>query len=261
MNTFTIKRVIYLLLFLLSARQITVAQNTNPVTPKTFGGSGQYSTWSIGLNLGATSPRLAIGGSDDFAHNVVALGYGLSVKKQLAYSFGLQFDLNGGQVAGGSTVSKPFVTNTLGRKFISYRTNYWQGTINGVVNVANVNYLHRENVINFYLNAGLGLASYSPSLVEYCTGAKFEYSGAMSNLVVPVGGGIRFKATDAIAFNVGYTLNFIDGDNFDGVDYQYPSKDHYSYGYAGVEFTLGTKSKKNLEWVNPVAIMYGELYD
>jgi OOP family OmpA-OmpF porin len=41
----------------------------------------------------------------------------------------------------------------------------------------------------------------------------------------------------------------------------YPTKDKYSYGYAGLEFTLGSKSKANLDWVNPVAMMYDELYD
>jgi OOP family OmpA-OmpF porin len=80
-------------------------------------------------------------------------------------------------------------------------------------------------------------------------------------MIVPVGVGVKFKATDAIAINVGYTENFVDGDNFDGVKYQYPTKDRYSYGYAGVEYTFGPSSKANLEWVNPVAMMYDELYD
>ena len=72
---------------------------------------------------------------------------------------------------------------------------------------------------------------------------------------------LNSELTDQMALNLGYTENFIDGDNLDGVKYQYPTKDRYSYGYAGVEFTLGSKSKANLEWVNPVAMMYDELYD
>ena len=37
--------------------------------------------------------------------------------------------------------------------------------------------------------------------------------------------------------------------------------DHYAYTYAGLEYTFGTKTKPNIEWVNPVAMMYDELYD
>lgn len=260
MHIFTLKRTLHLFAVFFGFQQLANAQSA-ATSAKTFGGINQYNTWSIGLNVGATSPTLATGGTSDFAGNVVALGYGLSIKKQLAYSFALQFDLNGGQVAGGSTAGKPFVTNPAGLNFVSYRTNYWQGAISGVVNVASVNYLRRENVINFYLSGGLGLADYTPTLVQYATGTQFKYPNTVSNLVVPIGGGVRFKATDAIALNFGYTINFIDGDNLDGVNAQFPTNDHYSYGYAGAEFMLGSRLKKNLEWVNPVARMYDELYD
>src|SRR6185437_14979294 len=40
-----------------------------------------------------------------------------------------------------------------------------------------------------------------------------------------------------------------------------PHQDKYSYTYAGLEYTLGSSSKPSLEWVNPVAMMYDELYD
>jgi OOP family OmpA-OmpF porin len=64
-----------------------------------------------------------------------------------------------------------------------------------------------------------------------------------------------------VAINLGYKENFVDADNLDGVNFAYPTRDHYSYGYAGVEFGLGSKSKPSLEWANPIAIMYDELYD
>src|SRR6185437_16823347 len=40
-----------------------------------------------------------------------------------------------------------------------------------------------------------------------------------------------------------------------------PHQDKYSYTYAGLEYTFGPKSKANIEWVNPIAQMYDELYD
>jgi OOP family OmpA-OmpF porin len=56
-------------------------------------------------------------------------------------------------------------------------------------------------------------------------------------------------------------MHFIDGDNFDGLYAKATTKDKFSYGYAGLEFSLGSKSKPNLDWVNPLALMYDELKD
>jgi len=231
---------------------------------KLFGGYKQYNTWSIGVNVGVTSPMLATGGSSDFGGNVVSLGYGISVKDQLSHLLGVQYDLAGGQVSGTAVNSQGpggFITGPTGIRFASFVTNFWQTSFSGVANIGSINLLNRKNAIIFYVRAGLGLAYYKPALTEFPTGALDKYPNTVTNLVVPVGTGIKFRMTDNIAINVGYTENFIDGDNLDGVDYQYPTADRYSYGYAGAIFTLGPKSKANLDWVNPVAQMYNELYD
>ncbi len=80
-------------------------------------------------------------------------------------------------------------------------------------------------------------------------------------MVIPVGAGVKFRLSDQLALNFGYTENFVDGFNFTGVHAGYPASNKYSYGYVGLEYTFGPKSKPNLDWVNPVAMMYDELYD
>jgi OOP family OmpA-OmpF porin len=231
-------------------------------TAKVFGGSGQYNTWSIGLNVGVTSPALATGGSMDYSDYNVKLGYGLSVRKQLAHSFGLQLDAHGGKVAGNNN-SYTTGSNNGVRNF---STNFYTATLSGVVNVATVDYLRRKNAINFFLTAGAGLSWYNPTVV-FADNSVLKYHNTdgsthyVKEFIIPVGAGVKFRLTDAVALNFGYTENFIDGDNFDGNKKGYPTKDRYSYGYGGLEFTLGSKSKANLDWVNPVAMMYDELYD
>jgi OOP family OmpA-OmpF porin len=243
-------------------------------TAKVFGGRGQYKTFSIGVNVGATSPALATGGSMDFANYKVGLGYGLSFRSQLAHSFGLQLDLHGGKVSGDNNDTDD--TNYGARRAAdnrsSFETTFYSATLSGVVNVATIDYLRRKNAINFFLTAGAGLALYNPQYAlangttptTLATGGYYDADGGkhyVKELVIPVGAGVKFRLSDAVALNLGYTQNFIDGDNFDGLKRGFPTKDRYSYGYGGLEFTLGGASKPNLDWVNPVAMMYDELYD
>jgi len=56
-------------------------------------------------------------------------------------------------------------------------------------------------------------------------------------------------------------MNFVDADNLDGVYAKGQTKDKFSYGYAGLEFSLGSSAKPTLEWTNPLATMYDELKD
>ncbi|MBC7399770.1 MAG: OmpA family protein [Mucilaginibacter sp.] len=275
MNYSTLKKSVALSVVSLMAVVAVKAQDAMKTTPKVFGGSGQYSTWSLGVNVGATSTSLATGGSSDFNGNVINLGYGLSLKKQLAHSFALVADLHAGKVQGTAGSAGYVGDGVTGNRYIKFSTPYVQASLSGLVNVATIDFLRRENAVNFLLKGGFGIVNYNPSIYGavtpgYPTIAVETYNTAsatnknphrVSTLVIPIGVGVKFKLSDALGLNLGYDENFVDGDVFDGVNKAYPTKDHYSYGYAGLEYTFGTASKPNLEWVNPVAMMYDELYD
>jgi len=244
-------------LFALAANaQVTTtdtAKTSLATASKTFGGKSQYSTWSPGINVGVTSPFLAIGGNNASSDWTAGLGYGVSLRDRLAHSFSLQLDFHGGKVEGNNANSAG------GTKYgyQSFATSFYSGTLSGLVNVASMDFLHRQNSVNFYLSAGAGLAHYTPTYIG--GGVSFPSYDATS-LILPAGGSIKFKLSDALALNVGYTMNFIDEYNFAGYHTQ-PNRSHYSYGFAGIEYTFGTANKPNMDWVNPVAVMYDELYD
>ncbi len=206
----------------------------------------QYNTFSVGLNVGVTSPALATGGSSDYSTKKISLGYGLSLRDQLAHSFALQFDFRGGKVKGDDSG----IGGTA-----AYSTTFWQATLGGVVNVATIDYIRRKIAINFFITAGAGLAFYNPTGTTPFGAINFTNADGskhyVKEFVVPVGAGVKFRLTDALALNLAYTENFIDGDNFDGFKASFPTKDRYSYGSAGLEYTFGPKSKPNLDWVNP----------
>ncbi|HCN82627.1 MAG TPA: flagellar motor protein MotB, partial [Sphingobacteriaceae bacterium] len=95
-------------------------------------------------------------------------------------------------------------------------------------------------------------------------GFKYGTNGKHDNtheLFVPVGTGVKFKISDRVNFDLGYTMYFLDNDKLDGTFAKAPSHDKWSYTSAGVEFSLGSTAKPNLDWVNPVAMMYDELKD
>lgn len=249
-----------------STKTTATTTSSETSTAKVFGGLGQYRKFSIGVNGGVTSQSLATGGSSDFQKKKLSLGYGISLKEQLAHSFALQLDLNGGKIKGENDGTG----GTYRNGYVSYDTKFWQGSLSAVVNVATIDFIRRKNAVNFYFKAGFGLAAYDPTITRINNGTQvtshFKNEGTsgthyVKELVIPVGAGVKFRLSDAVALDLGYTQNYVDGDNLDGFKRYYPTKDHYSYGYAGLEFTLGSKSKPVLEWVNPVAMMYDELYD
>jgi len=276
MNYSTLKKTAVLSFVSLMAVGMAKAQTTTAdtskmssgTTAKVFGGTSQYNTFSVGLNVGALAPNVFTGGVNEFNSHSVGIGYGLSLKDAITHSFGLQLDLHGGQLKGTSATGIPDGEDG-GKLASSFQTNLLSGTISGVWNFGNVSFLHRTNGINFYLSAGAGLAFYQPK-VTYADGSVInwaDYNGSTSHrvkeLVVPVGGGVKFKLTDQLDLNLGYTENFVDGFNLTGVEDRtnFPAEDKYGYGYAGLEYTFGSKSKPSLEWANPVAMMYDELYD
>ena len=239
---------------------------------KVFGGRGQYRTWSIGVNAGVLSPFVAIGGTNNFKNAEVNLGYGISLKKQLGHAFGIEGNIFRGKISG-TNKDLPGGVGVGNAKSFETQLQY-AADLRGVVNVATVDFLRRENSVNFFITAGYGLAAYAPK-VTYANGSVIDWKdkalGGAGNkhdsktyvkeAYIPVGAGVKFKVSDRVAFNLGYTMHFVDGDNLDGVYGAAGHKDKFSYGYAGLEFSLGSKSKPDLEWVNPLALMYDELKD
>lgn len=237
---------------------------TTSSSAKVFGGRGQYRTWSIGVNAGVLSPFIAIGGTNDFTNAEVNLGYGISLRKQLGHAFGLEGNIFRGKVSGTNADGGPSALPGL----TEFQTEIgYSADLRGVVNVATVDFLRRENSVNFFVTAGYGVAAYRAALNGADPKDLPETFGEdgdkkyIKEAYIPVGAGVKFKVSDRVSFNLGYTMHFIDSDNFDGVWAKATTKDKFSYGYAGLEFSLGSKSKPNLDWVNPLALMYDELKD
>ena len=271
MNYSTLKKSVALsLVALTGVASLAVAQDAPATTSavKVFGGRGQYRTWSIGVHGGVLMPVVAIGGSNDFNKWDANLGYGLNIRKQLGHSFGLELNGTRGKLSG----TNEGITNPAVKDFeteLQYAVD-----LRGVVNVGSIDFLRRENSVGFFLTAGAGYMAYAPK-VTLANGSVIDWKGNatgpaddkhdakdyVKGFYIPVGAGVKFKVSERVNFNLGYTMNFVDADNLDGVYAKGTTKDKFSYGYAGLEFSLGSSAKPSLEWTNPLATMYDELKD
>lgn len=264
MNYSTLKKgVAASLVALVGVSSLASAQDA-PATSssaKVFGGRAQYRTWSIGVNGGVLAPVVLTGGSNDFTNWDVNLGYGISLRKQLGHAFGLEGNIFRGKLSG---TNKDAAGGAVGGVREFETDIQYSADLRGVVNVATVDFLRRENSVNFFVTAGYGVIAYNPKINGVDRKGQFgsdRDKDFIKEAYIPVGAGIKFKVSDRVSFNLAYTMNFVDGDNLDGVYAKSISKDKFSYGSAGLEFSLGSKSKPNLDWVNPLAMMYDELKD
>lgn len=227
---------------------------------KIFTDGPGYRRWSIGINGGVLTPVAATGGSNDFTKWKASAGYGGYLKWQLLHALAIRADYLGGRLTGNND-RKLGDGSAPNREFESFETKLkWSATLSAVVNVATINWLYRENFVQIYVSAGGGLAGYSPRITTPL-GTSTDYKAGGKNIqefVIPVGAGLKFKLSSIVNLDLGYTMSYMDSDNMDGYNYG-PDKDKFSYGYAGLEFSLGNHSKPQLAWQNPARVMYDEL--
>src|SRR5690606_29821075 len=263
------------------------AENAQAQNPTVFGGRSQYRTWSIGLQGGITTPNAVIGGNNAFGQKVgyfqnkVGEYYGLTIRKQFSHLFGLEIEGNRGKIKTyNHNLSGPANENSLNAQSAITEVN-WAGSLNGVFQLGTIDFLRRENAVNFYAKVGLGVMAYNP--VQYSNNEfggttvydnKGKWGGEIFGdreavgdrdfrlgMYVPVGVGAKFKLSEVVALNLGYTMNFTDEALLYGPSSNAEYKQRFANVYAGLEFTLGSRDKENLTFANPVANLYDELKD
>ncbi|WP_411272945.1 OmpA family protein [Daejeonella sp.] len=232
----------------------TIAQDTpaSIAVPKVFSPASSFSTWSFGINAGVLAPTV-IAGKNDFTSWKADLGYGAYIKKQIWPAFGIQANFLGGKLkadnsralGNGSAPVSPF-------------TNYetlvkYSGSLNAYWSLANIYWMNRTNVVQPYLTAGYGLMGYDVDLTSKSGTTRFN-TETVHESFIPVGAGLKFGISNNLMLDLGYQMNFVDGDNLDGYRAG-PQSDKFSYTHVGLEFALGGKSKPQLSSYNPVAAL------
>lgn len=213
--------------------------------------SGNFRTFSIGFEGGLLTPYTVFGpNKQDFRSPHEEVGYGGFIKEQLGHSFGLQADVLFGKVSGAITAA-----DQLSGTYTSFSTKLnYSADLVGNFTVANISWRHQKSFIQPYVTVGGGIINYTPT-VNDATGT---HTLAKSNdLYIPVGVGFKFDLARGINLDLGYQVNFVNSDGFDGVSTGF-GNDRFSYAHAGLEFAIGSRSKPQMATHNPVASMRTE---
>jgi outer membrane protein OmpA-like peptidoglycan-associated protein len=85
----------------------------------------------------------------------------------------------------------------------------------------------------------------------------FPANDPINEFFVPVGLGLKFNLSRMLNLDLGYRMNFVDGDNFDGARIIRASyhKDKFQYGFLGLEFAFGNRANEQLMFHNPAAAL------
>ena len=224
-------------------------------TVRPFTGTKGFRKWSVGINVGATTPSVIVGGFNDFSNPKFSIGAGLNLRYQISHIFALQLDGFYGQLKGNQ--DDKLGNGTLpDRPVTSFSTNLIGGSGSIVYNFGNINWITTQTKIVPYVQLGLGMASYKVKIVRQGSTNEVDYNSGNSihELYGLGGGGLRFGKGGLATFDIGYRMHWVDGDNVDGYVAPTHNNDKFSYAFVGVEFALGKKRKPQLQFNNPVAI-------
>src|SRR5690606_2396280 len=182
----------------------------------------------IGLIGGFATPSVIIGVSNSFGKELgfgeykLREFYGLTVRMQLSSWFGFEAAANRGRIfahydGGAKTYLYPWTGVDAGGYESAETSVQYAASLNGVFQLATIDFLRRENVVNFYASVGFGLMAFNPVLYTDAEGSSGEWDnggnwgqerGDGAELTgdndfkkatyIPVGVGVKFKLSDRV---------------------------------------------------------------
>jgi OOP family OmpA-OmpF porin len=248
-----------LMLSLVGLSSSLFAQEMNSDSTQRFE-KKSFRTWSIGLNGGMLTHYTPFNNrtNGDFATPQESWGYGGYIKKQIVPGFGIQADFLAGKVKGFRP-NNLLAGTTQSQAGFESRID-WSAAISANFTVANLSLNQKRNILSPYLTAGAGYMSSSANTTVTNTdlnnGASAGSTNYDENWFIPVGAGVKLGLAKGLNLDLGYTVNFLKNNNFDGV--ASGANDRFSYAHAGVEIALGKKGTSQLQNFSPIAAIREE---
>ena len=265
LKTHTMKTILKKAAFSLSGvllASCAVAQTPNANYVKPFSGDAAFRTWSIGINAGVLSTFTPMQANkyQDFLSQRGELGWGAYIKKQITPAFGIQADYVGGKVTAYNSNNAANSSTVSTYKSVTTDISY-AASLSAYFTLNNISWHYKNTYFQPYFTIGGGLMEYNPMLSPANGSPVINYKTIKGRNVrefyVPTGLGFKINLSDAVNLDLGYTINFVNGDNLDWYNFG-QSYDRFSYAHFGLEFAFGGRGKKQLSAHNPVNSMRDE---
>ncbi|MET3114103.1 OOP family OmpA-OmpF porin [Pedobacter sp. CG_S7] len=230
------------------------AQNSISDTTARFA-KKEFRTWSIGLNGGMLTHYTPFNADNngDFNTPQESWGYGGYIKKQILPGFGLQADFLAGKVKGFRPNDLTDLAATAAEQNSGFETRIdWSAAVKANLTLANLSLNQKRNILSPYFTAGAGYMS-SAATTDAPKGRSTNYN---ENWFIPVGAGVKLGVSKGVNIDLGYDVNFMKTNNFDGTPGA--ANDRFSYAHAGVEIALGKKGTSQLQNYSAIAAIREE---
>lgn len=224
--------------------------------------ASNYNTWSVGGHLGFTYTLADLYGFEsDKAY--VGYGLGLSLGKQVNYTFGFRMDATIGTLTGSHSSFTAFGS----KPGIYFEGNF--NELNGVatLNLSNLflNGRKMDRKVIFVAGIGAGMTAFNSSVYQMDNDA---YLGQVKagpewelQMTIPAELGLRYRLTDKLDLGLRGSWRWIWSDDIDGVRGVNPANlESFLYTNASITYSFGKKAEA-AEWTNPLDDMYFEVQD
>lgn len=241
--------------------QVLVDSVKKPVRIKAYRLSAMkdFKTFDIGGKIGITYPYtdISASGKRNFA-------LAIDVTKFLTHTFALQTRFLHASLSGVDIYKPQYRFNT---------TINYDLTLNAVFQFGNISFLKHNPNLAIYTSFGIGLIHHSPKVYTEVgqivqKGIYSQYSQPLvemdyrstTDLIIPIGIGVKYRLAENYSITCEYSFRTTNSDKLDGFYKLLSSSDKYSFFGAGFTYHLGKKSKV-LQWVNPIQVVYKDLFD
>ncbi len=185
------------------------------------------------------------------------MGFGLSVNKQLTSFIGVQGFLQSGKLSGMRKVANAYFNAS----FLSYGANAY-------LNLSNLfSPIKVNQKFKLYGILGVGFIDFKTkqqklsddaTLFSYGYGEFGQESKKTTEVMIPVGLGVKYKINKRFDIGLESTINNVNTDKLDARVKQNTAKDKYGYTSFVLTYKIG-KNDKSLEWVTPKEMESDEL--
>jgi outer membrane protein OmpA-like peptidoglycan-associated protein len=246
---------------------MTMAQTSTPESTGSAASSNyglpklkDFDRFSAGISFGVNYFQADIEknskNNNSILHLPNDLMYGANINYQLTHTVGIRL---GGMLGKLTAENHEFIPQLDTAQYVYYSTNVTEGTLEAVFTIGNVSFLQRNKKFHLYGVLGAGIFNYDGELKDSGATQKVIYkTGNIAEGMLTAGFGFKYQVGKRMDLGIGYSFRKTFTDKVDGLEFPTTETDNYSFLALNLNYTFG-KKEQQLEWVNPMEIVYNDM--